>query len=258
MRLTSMTQCGLKTILSNTSMSWIQQLTSNGNLRVCINTGNALLAQLDPIRQQPTGISVTLARAFAEEHGLQLQMTVLGTAKAAVEAVASNAADIGFFAIDPDRAKDIHFTRAYLGIDACYIVRTDSTINYLQDVDSAENRIVVGADSAYDLFLSRHIQLATLVRAASTPEVMTLFEAGTYEVAAGLQQAMNKEVEENPHLRLLLPPFMTIAQAMGCHPNHSQEVKQGLEAFVSEQLRQNFIADQIEQQGLIGIRQANV
>jgi len=238
-------------------VSWLQQLTNNRSLRVSVNTGNALLAQINPLSGQATGISVTLARAFAKEHGLHLQLHVVNTAKAAVEAIATKEADIGFFAIDPDRAKQIYFTRAYLNIDACYLVRADSTIKKLQDVDSAENRIVVGAGSAYDLFLSRHILHATLVRAASTPEVLALFEAGAYEVAAGLQQTMSEEVERDPELRMVLPPFMAIAQAMGCHPSHSQEVKKNLDAFIRAKLQQDFIAYQIEKQGLTGVRQAS-
>jgi polar amino acid transport system substrate-binding protein len=238
-------------------MSWIQQLTNNSTLRVCINTGNALLAQLDPISGQATGISVKLAQALAKEYDVRLDMRVVDTAKASVQAVASRDADIGFFAIDPDRAKDIHFTRAYLNIDACFVVRVGSTIKNLPDVDRAGHRIVVGRASAYDLFLSRHIKFATLMRAASTPEVMALFEAGGYEIAAGLQQTMSKEVEQNTKLRLLLPPFMSIAQAMGCHPSHSQEVKKNLDAFIRAKLQQDFIAYQIEKQGLTGVRQAS-
>lgn len=238
-------------------MSWAQQLTNNRSLRVCINTGNALLAQLDPVGRQPTGISVELAQALAVENGLQLEMQIVGTAKAAVEAIAAKEADIGFFAIDPERAKDIHFTSAYLNIDACYLVRTDSIIQNLQDVDRHQNRIVVGAGSAYDLFLSRLILHATLVRASSTPEVMGLFKTGGYEIAAGLQHAMSEELKQDQSLRMVLPPFMTIAQAMGCHPSHTQEVKQGLAAFVKEKLQQNFIAHQIEQQGLMGVRPAS-
>ena len=238
-------------------MSWVQQLTNNGSLRVCINTGNALLAQLDPISGQATGISVKLAQALAKEHDVNLDMRVVGTAKAAVEAIANKEADIAFFAIDPERAKDIHFTRAYLNIDACYLVHADSIIKNLPDVDRAGHRIVVGGGSAYDLFLSRHILHATLVRASSTPEVMALFKTGGYEIAAGLQHAMSEELMQGPSLRMVLPPFMAIAQAMGCHPSHSQEVKQGLAAFLKEKLQQNFIAHQIEQQGLLGVRPAS-
>jgi polar amino acid transport system substrate-binding protein len=238
-------------------MSWVQQLSNNRSLRVCINSGNALLAQLDPVSGQATGISVELAKALAKDHDVQLDMRMVGTAKAAVEAVASKEADIGFFAIDPERAKDIHFTRAYLNIDACYLVRAESSIKHLQDVDHAGHRIVVGAGSAYDLFLSRHLLHATLVRAASTPEVMALFKTGAYEIAAGLQHAMSQETKKDPSLRMVLPPFMAIAQAMGCHPSHSPEVKKGLDAFISAQFRRNLIADQIEKQSLTGVRPAS-
>lgn len=238
-------------------MSWLQQLTNGDTLRVCINTGNALLAQLDPISQQPTGISVALAQALAEEHGLQLEMQVLGTAKAAVEAVASKEAHLGFFAIDPERAKDIHFTRAYLNIDACYVVPKTSPTKVLQDIDQSGQRIVVGAGSAYDLFLSRHLLHATLIRASSTPEVMALFKTGGYEVAAGLQNAMSQEIRQDPSLRMVLPPFMAIPQAIGCHPSLNQEVKEGLEAFIVAKLKQNFFAVHIRQQGLIGVRPAS-
>lgn len=238
-------------------MSWVQQLTKNRSLRVCINTGNALLAQIDPMVGQPTGISVRLVQALAKEYDVSLNMRVVGTAKAAVEAIAAKEADIGFFAIDPERAKDIHFTQAYLNIDACYLVRADSNIKNLQDVDRAGHRIVVGGGSAYDLFLGRHILQATLIRASSTPDVMGLFKTGAYEIAAGLQHAMSEELKSDPGLRMVLPPFMAIAQAMGCHPRHSQEVKQGLEAFVKKKLQQNFITHQIEQQGLLGVRPAS-
>jgi len=238
-------------------VSWVQQLTNNGSLRVCINTGNALLAQLDPISGQATGISVKLAQALTKEHDVHLDMRVLGTAKAAVEAIANKEADIAFFAIDPERAKDIHFTRAYLNIDACYLVHADSIIKNLPDVDRAGHRIVVGGGSAYDLFLSRHILHATLVRASSTPEVMTLFKTGAYEIAAGLQHTMSEELQTDTGLRMVLPPFMSIAQAMGCHPSHSQEVKQGLDTFVKDKLQQNLIADEIKHQGLIGVSPAN-
>jgi len=238
-------------------MSWVQQLTNNRSLRVCINTGNALLAQLDPSSGQPTGISVKLAQALAKEHDVPLDLCVVGTAKAAVQAIANKQADIGFFAIDPERAKDIHFTRAYLNIDACYVVHADASIKNLQDVDRVGHRIVVGGGSAYDLFLSRHILHATLVRASSTPEVMGLFKKGGYEIAAGLQHAMSEEIQTGSGLRMVLPPFMSIAQAMGCHPSHSQEVKQGLDAFVKDKLQQNLIADEIKRQELIGVRPAN-
>jgi polar amino acid transport system substrate-binding protein len=197
---------------------------------------------------------VELAQALARQLGVELEMQLVHTAKESVAAVANQTADIGFFAIDPARAKDIAFTPAYLHIDACYVVRKQSSLATVQDIDHANNRIVVGLGSAYDLFLTRHIQQAELVRAASTQEVMPVFWAEGYEVAAGLQHAMSEEVKQHPQLQILSPPFMAIAQALGCHPSHSDEVKAGLQGFLEKQKPE--IAASIGRQGLSGVRPA--
>ena len=239
-------------------MSWIQELAPSGILRVCINTGNALLAQQDPHTHELQGISVMLAERLAHTHKLQLHTVLVNTAKASVAAVANKEADIGFFAIDPERAKDVHFTRAYVYIDACYMTRKSSGLRSLQDIDQAGVRIVVGAGSAYDLFLSRHVQHASIIRAASTPDVVPLFADQGYEVAAGLQQALNEEVQAHPEWALVTPPFMAIPQAMGCHPKHSEDVKEGLQAFIDDQLKAGHVANSIAQQNLIGVRVASV
>ena len=235
-------------------MTWTQQLIPTGTLRVCINLGNALLAQLEPNSQKPKGISVELAQALAKQLGVELQMQLVHTAKESVAAVAKQTADIGFFAIDPARAKDIAFTQAYMYIDASYVVRKQSGLHTTQDIDHANNRIVVGLGSAYDLFLSRHIQRAKLIRAASSQEVMPLFWAESCEVAAGLQHAMAEEVKRHPQLQILSPPFMAIAQAMGCHPTQSDEVKAGLQDFLVKQRPE--IAASIAKHGLGGMRTA--
>lgn len=235
-------------------MTWTQPLIPTGTLRVCINLGNALLAQLDPKSQAPQGISVDLAQALARQLGVELQIQLVHTAKESVAAVAKQTADIGFFAIDPARAKDIAFSQAYLHIDACYVVRKQSDIQTVQDIDHADNRIVVGLGSAYDLYLSRHIQKAELVRAASTHEVMPVFWAKGYEVAAGLQHAMSEEAKRDPQLQILSPPFMTIPQAMGCHPSHSDEVKAALQNFLEKQKPD--IAASIARHALGGVRPA--
>ena len=235
-------------------MIWTQQLAPTGALRVCINLGNALLAQLDPTNQEPQGISVQLAQALAKQLDAELQIQLVNTAKESVAAVANKNADLGFFAIDPARAKDISFTQAYLHIDACYVVRKVSAIHTEQDLDQTNSRIVVGLGSAYDLFLSRHIQKAELVRAPSTQDVMPAFWANGYEVAAGLQHAMSQEVKQHAQLRMLSPPFMAIAQAMGCHPKQSDEVKAGLQDFLVKQ--RDVIATSIAKHGLGGVKAA--
>src|ERR1700712_2081555 len=123
-----------------------------GVLRAAINLGNPILASATPGRE-PKGVSVDLARGFAERLGVALEMVVLDAAGKSVEAVAREAADIGFFAIDPARGADIAFTAPYVLIEGSYLVHEQSPIRCNEEVDRAEHRIVVGKGSAYDLYL---------------------------------------------------------------------------------------------------------
>jgi polar amino acid transport system substrate-binding protein len=141
-----------------------------------------------------------------------------------------------------------------LHIDACYVVRKNKGLETAQEIDQGNNRIVVGLGSAYDLFLTRHIQKAELIRATSTQEVMSVFLDNGYEVAAGLQHAMSEEVKKHPQLQMLSPPFMAIAQAMGCHPSHSHVVKEGLQAFLDTQATD--IKASIARHGMRGVSAA--
>ena len=138
------------------------------------------------------------------------------------------------------------------------MTRKSSGLNHLQDIDRAGVRIVVGAGSAYDLFLSRHVQHASIIRAASTPDVVPLFADQGYEVAAGLQQALNEGAQAHPEWAVVTPPFMAIPQAMGCHPKHSEDVKDGLQAFIDDQLKAGHVANSIAQHRLKGVRAASV
>ena len=52
----------------------------------------------------------------------------------------------------------------------------------------------------------------------------------------------------------VLAPFMASAQAMGCHPSHSDAVKAGLQNFLEKQKPE--IAASIAKHGLGGMRTA--
>lgn len=83
---------------------------------------------------------------------------------------------------------------------------------------------------------------------------MPVLWANGYWVAACLQHAMSQEVKQHAQLRMVSPPFMAIAQAMGCHPTQSDEVKAGLQNFLVKQ--RHVIATSIAKHGLSGVKAA--
>ncbi len=223
----------------------------NGTLRASINLGNPILAGTDA-GGAAFGVSIDLARAFAERLGVALELVVFKTAAASVEAVTNEQADIGFFAIDPLRGAGIGFTAAYVLIEGCYLVRGDSPLRSNDAVDAAGTRVVVGAGSAYDLHLTRELKHATIVRAPTSPKVVDVFVERGCDVAAGVKQQLEADAKRFPGQRLLPGRFMVIQQAMGLPKGRGEPARQHLARFVEEMKASGFVAQALARHGIEG------
>ena len=220
----------------------VSAFTPTGALRASINLGNPILAGKDA-NGEPAGVSVDLAREFARRLGVKLELVVFEKAAASVEAVRTEQADIGFFAIDPLRSEGMQFTAPYVLIEGSYLVPASSAIARNEDVDRTGTRIAVGAGSAYDLFLTREIRQAGIVRVQGAKGVMDSLHAGQVEVAAGIRQVLEAEAARTPGLRLLPGRFMVIRQAMGTPSSRGAEAGAALAAFVEDMKASGFVAE---------------
>ncbi len=236
----------------DTSSNIIQAFVPTGKLRASINLGNPILANRDPITQLPVGVSIDLATAFAQRLGVGIDFLVFDTAAKSVEAVTLEQADIGFFAIDPLRGDGISFTAAYVLIEGGYMVRTDSSIQANEEVDKAGHRVTVGKGSAYDLFLTRELKHAEIVRAPSSPTVVDVFVEQGLDVAAGVKQQLEADAIRLPNLRLLPGRFMVIQQAMGLPKSRGELAAEALRAFVEEMKASGFIQASMARHGIKG------
>lgn len=231
----------------------IAEIAPTGKLRAVINLGNAVLARRQPDSDEPAGVSVDLARAFARLLGLDLELIPVKVAAEAVAAVTEERADIGFFAIDPGRGAGIAFTAPYVLIEGAYLVRNDSPLTDNAQVDAPGNDIVVGKGSAYDLYLSRHIQHASLVRAASSQAVVDTFLTGNQQVAAGVRQQLETDAARVPGLRLLPGRFMVIEQAMGLPRGRSARAEALLRSFVEHAKASGEVAAALQRNHVQGV-----
>ena len=230
----------------------IKALTPTGKLRASINTGNPVLAKKDGAGGLPTGVSIDLAQAFAERLGVALELVVFDTAAKSVDVLGSGLADIGFFAIDPLRGEDIAFTAPYVLIEGCYMVRDDSPIIANDDVDRAGHRVAAGQGSAYDLYLSRELAHAQIVRAPSAPAVIDLFLEQRLEVAAGVRQMLVADAQRFPGLRLLPGRFMVIRQAMATPKRRGAAAAAALCEFVEQMKACGFVENALARHGING------
>ncbi|WP_395316296.1 transporter substrate-binding domain-containing protein [Variovorax sp. UC74_104] len=230
----------------------VSAFAPGGTLRASINLGNPILANRDAATGEPVGVSIDLAREFARRLGVGIELVVFEKAAASVDAVKNEKADIGFFAIDPARSEGLLFTAPYVLIEGSYLVPEASALTDNAQVDAKDNRISVGSGSAYDLFLTREIKSAEIVRLQGAGPALAALRSGEVEVAAGIRQLLEGEAQRAPGVRVLPGRFMVIQQAMGTPASRGAEAQALLAAFVEEMKASGFVADALKRHRIEG------
>lgn len=226
------------------------ELSPTGRMRAAINFGNPILATRGPAGE-PTGVSVDLAREAARRLGLTPELVTFNSAGAVVEAIKARQVDMAFVAIDPVRAADMEYTAPYVIIEGAYLVRNASPLRANAEVDRPGTQVVVGRGSAYDLFLTRELKQATLVRAPTSPAVTDMFLAQNLDVAAGVRQQLEADARRVGGVRLLPGRFMVIEQAMGV-PKGRTAAQAWLSGFIEEMKASGFVAAALQRHRIEG------
>jgi polar amino acid transport system substrate-binding protein len=225
----------------------LKDLAPTGKLRAAINLGNAVLAQPDGAGGQPKGITPDLAAELGRRLGVPVELVVYQAAGKVFDAVKDGAWDVSFVAIEPVRAAEIEFSAPYVIIEGTYMVPKDSPLKAVADVDRSGVRIAVGVGSAYDLYLTRTLKSATLVRApvGGGRAMIETFVNDRLEAAAGVRQPLVAYANDHPEMRVMDGHFMEIQQAMGT-PKGRLAGAAYLRAFVEEMKASGFVADAIK------------
>jgi len=231
--------------MSAPSPAVVSELAPTGTLRVAINLGNMVLAQQDPATGEPRGVTAELARELGKRLGVPVAFSLFDGAGKVFDAVKSGGIDILFLAIEPVRAAEIAFTAPYVIIEGVYMVPKDSAIRTVGEVDRDGIRIGVNKGSAYDLYLTRSLRHATLVRGE---DGVALFKQQKLEAAAGVKQPIMLYAATDPDVRVLDGRFMEIRQAMGTPQGRPAGV-QFLRGFVEEMKASGMVADALRRSG---------
>lgn len=229
----------------------VHQLAPSGTLRAAINYGNPTLATRDAATGELHGISVDLARELARELGVPVTFVPYTAARKVVEDARENAWDVAFVGIDPQRAENMEYTAPYLIIEGVYMVRTDSPFHDNADVDRTGVRIAVSGGSAYDLFLSRQLRHATLVRAPDPTIVTQTMLQQSLDVVAGVKERSEADAQRYGGLRLLPGNFMVINQAMATQKGRPEGL-QFLRAFIERMKASGFVAQSLRDNHIYG------
>ena len=228
--------------MSQASPEILKGFAPTGTLRAAINQGNSVLAQKGP-NGEALGVTADLARELARRLGLPLELVIFDAAGKVFDALKRSAWDIAFLAVEPVRAAEIDFTAPYVLIEGTYMVPKDSALNTVEDVDRAGVRIAVNKGSAYDLYLTRTLKHATLMR--HDRDGIGMFKQDKLEVAGGVRQPLESYARQDPSVRVMAGRFMAIQQAMGM-PKGRGAAPDYLRGFVEEMKASGFVADALK------------
>jgi polar amino acid transport system substrate-binding protein len=228
------------------------ELAPGGKLRIGINHSNFLLVTPGSPHGAPRGIAPDLALELGKRAGLPVEFVSFDAAGKLADAVKAAEVDVGFLGNEPQRADVIAFSPAYVELPVTYLVPAGSPLRTIAEIDRAGVRVAVSARSAYDLYLSRNLKHAQLVRAEGIPASVALFVAQKLEALAGLKPGLMTEAEKLPGSRVLEGQVTAVQQSIGA-PKSRRAAAQFLRDFVEEIKRSGLVGRTVEKHGVKGI-----
>jgi polar amino acid transport system substrate-binding protein len=226
-----------------------REFAPSGTLVAGVNFGNPVIAQKDAAGGDPRGVGPELARELARRLGVPIKYVVYDTAGKMADAGKQGAWDVAMLAVDPARAEDIAFSEPYVLIEGTYMVRADSPLRRVEEFDRKGLRISVALKSAYDLYLTRTLKQAEIVRVATSQAAIDDFVAGKVDVVAGVRQPLNATAARVPGLRVIEGSYMSIGQASGV-PKGRPNAAKYLRDFIEEAKASGFVERKLRESGV--------
>jgi polar amino acid transport system substrate-binding protein len=232
------------------------QLAPTGKLRVGINHSNFLLVNPGSPMGAPKGIAPDLALELGRRVGLPVEFVSFDAAGKTADAIRdAKVVDAGFIASEAERASVIDFSSAYLELPATYLVPPGSPITSIDQVDREGVRVALSGRSAYDLYLSRTLKKAQIVRAEGIPASFRLFVDQKLEVLAGLKPGLLADAPKLPGSRLLEGQFTAVQQSIGV-PKGRPAAAKYLREFVEDAKRSGLVRQLVEKHNVKGVNVA--
>jgi len=228
------------------------ELAPTGKLRAGMNLGNTLFTTKDAATGELRGVSVDVMRELASRLGVPVEFVVHARPGDVADAADKGTWDVAILAIEQARAKTIAFSPAMTEIEATYAVHRNSALRSVAQVDASGIRISTPDKAGYELYLTRTLRSATLVRTKDLPAAIDVFNRRDAEALAGLKPALLDAMDKMPDARLLEGGFMTVNHGLGT-PRGRSAAAEYLKLFVEDLNASGFVARSIERNGVQGL-----
>ena len=219
------------------------QLAASGKLRAGMNLSNTLFMTKDASTGELRGVSVDLMRELASRLEVPVEFVVYPTPGDVADDVGKGKWDVAILAIEQSRAQTIDFSPPMTEIEATYVVHKDSPLKTAEQVDAPGIRIAANDKAGYELYLTRALRYATLVRARA-PEPITIFNEKRAEAIAALKPMLLESMDKMPDGRMVEGRFMTVNHGFGIARDR-QAGAEYLKAFVADVIASGLVARSI-------------
>jgi polar amino acid transport system substrate-binding protein len=238
--------------MAQAAPSLVKDFAPNGTLRVGLNMSNFLLTRTES-DGSPAGVAPDLGRELARRLGVPVELVPFPNPGVLADAAKTGVWDVAFLGAEPQRASEIDFTAAYVEIEATYLVPPDSKIRSVEEVDRDGVRIAVPERAAYDLWLTRNIKQAQLIREKGADNAFKRFVSDKLDALAGLRPRLVTDHANLPGSRILDGRFTAVQQASGLPKGRSAAAVQYLCDFIEDVKASGLVAKTIENNNVRGL-----
>lgn len=228
------------------------EFAPTGTLRVGLNMSNFLLTRTDAATGKPLGVAHDLGQELARRLGLPIQFVPHPNPGALADAANKNIWDVGFLGAEPQRANEIDFTAAYVEIESTYLVPQGSPLKHAGEVDRKGVRIIVPEKAAYELFLSRTIKNADLLKDKGADLCFKRFVDEKFDALAGLKPRLMSDQAKLPGSVIVAGNFTAVQQAAGVPKGRNNAAKY-LAAFIEDAKATGLVAKAIADNKVVGL-----
>jgi polar amino acid transport system substrate-binding protein len=224
-----------------------------GVLRAAYLSTNPAHAVKDAKTGELVGAAVDMARELGRRLKVEVALSGLGSPQNVIDAVQKGQADIGFVAYNPERAGPVEFSQPYMLVQQTFLVRADSPIRSVKDIDRPNQKIGAGKGDSVALYLGRNLKQAQLVELTATAnDSMQALLTAKLDAFGANRQRLTDLMQTVSGLRLLPDDLYGVEQTI-IVPKGSPEALKIVNQFIEDVRKSGFLSAALKRSGVIGI-----
>lgn len=223
-------------------------------IRAAYLASNPAQATKDPATGAARGVVPDLVRELERTRGVTVTLVGQPNPQRVIDAVRNGEAEIGFVAYNPERAGPVEFTKPYLLVNQTFIVKSDSPIKSIADIDRQGRKLGATRADSIALYLRRTLKQGTLIELDDTARdtIERLLRDGAIDAYGSNRQRLTDWTKDAKGVRLLSDDLYGVEQAI-IVPGGRRDALDAANQFIDEVRRSGFLKASVDRSGVVGI-----